>query len=330
MTSNSSADKFGSSGHHSQILAALPHAHQVIEVREQAKSAWAEAFQVRILDSQGLEHKYFMKTSYGHHGREALRGEFEGTSAIHAITPEFCPRPIAWGTFTSQPDTHFYLCKYFEFAEGIPSPSPFCEKLARLHSRSCGLVDNFGFHCTTYNGDLPQDNTWCPSWEQFFSRGMRHVLRVRETRAGPNPELEALLPNLFDKVIPRLLRALESDGRKIKPSLIHGDLWYGNASVIRKTGDPVIYDPACFWAHNEYELGNWHPERNRFGKEFYQEYHRHIPKSDPVEDYDDRNVLYGLRFNLHAATLFPDKVEFLELVLRTLRYLTEKYQMNAE
>ena len=55
----------------------------------------------------------------------------------------------------------------------------------------------------------------------------------------------------FDKVVPRLLRPLETGGRSIRPSLIHGDLWHGNAETDAETGEPVIFDAASFYAHNE-------------------------------------------------------------------------------
>lgn len=188
----------------------------------------------------------------GFHGREALKGEFEATSAIFAIKPDFCPEPIAWGSLTTQPDAHFYLRKFHHFVEGkVSDPNPFCHKLADLHSAPSSREGKFGFHCTTYNGNLPQDNTWSDSWEAFFANGLRHILRIREERAGPNPELDALLPALFEDIIPRLLRPLESGGRKIKPSLVHGDLWYGNAAIDERTGDPIVFDPASFYAHHE-------------------------------------------------------------------------------
>lgn len=78
------------------------------------------------------------------------------------------------------------------------------------------------------------------------------MLKVREERAPPNDELNALLLTLFQKVIPRLLRLLESNGRKVQPSLVHGDLWYGDTGVIdESTGEGIVYDPAGFWAPNE-------------------------------------------------------------------------------
>ncbi|EHK41997.1 hypothetical protein TRIATDRAFT_278299 [Trichoderma atroviride IMI 206040] len=267
-----------------------------------------------------------LEVSVGHHGKLALMGEFESTSAIHAVVPGFCPKPIGWGTFRNDPKSHFYICKFYDFGEGVPEPVSFCESLARLHSNHSSPEGKFGFHCTTYNGDLPQDNSWCDSWEEFFTNGLRHILNVREERAGPCPELDALLPQLFDKVIPRLLRPLESGGRSIKPSLVHGDLWCGNTGIVHDpTTRGIVYDPSSFWAHNEYELGNWLPTRNEFTLEHFQAYRSHMPEAEPKDDYDDRIALYSLRFNLHAAALFPEKEEFVQMVMDEIKRLSEKY-----
>ncbi|KAI1469878.1 Fructosamine kinase-domain-containing protein [Daldinia caldariorum] len=277
------------------VVGALPDVAKILEMKYHGESSWAKATRIRVLHNDGREEDYFMKVSVGHHGREALKGEFEATSAIHDITSDFCPKPIAWGTFASDPTSHFYICKFYNFTEGVPDPTSFCEKLAQLHSNHNSPDGKFGFHCVTYNGNLPQDNTWSDSWEAFFANGLRHVLKVREERAGPDVELDRLLPALFDSVIPRLLRPLESNGRRILPSLVHGDLWYGNTGIVDEaTDEGIVYDPASFWAHNEYELGNWRPERNKFTRRYVQAYHSHIPKSEPQEDYDDRIALYSL------------------------------------
>ncbi|KAK3934281.1 Fructosamine kinase-domain-containing protein [Diplogelasinospora grovesii] len=287
---------------------ALGDVDRVLELDAQTKSAWAEGWRLKVRHLDGSEETYFMKVSLGYHGREALKGEFISTSAIYAITPDFCPKPIGFGTFQDDPDSHFY-------------------KLARLHSCSQQVSPGkFGFEIATYNGDLPQDNTWCDSWEECFTNGLRHVLKVREERAGPDPELDSLLPGLFGKVIPRLLRPLESSGRKVKPTLIHGDLWCGNAGIIDEdTEEGIIFDPASFWAHNEYELGNWRPQRNKFHSEYFDEYHRCMKVSEPCEDFDDRNALYALKFNLQAAALFPKLPQFLDMVKDEIRRLTELY-----
>ncbi|KAK5656580.1 hypothetical protein OQA88_4559 [Cercophora sp. LCS_1] len=311
----------------SGVLEALPGIAGVLSVKFHGESAWAKAIRIDVRHKDDSKESYFMKVSYGQHGQEALKGEFEATSTIYSITPDFCPKPIAWGALNEEADAHFYVCKFYDFTEGVPEPVSFCEKLARLHSAYQSPEGKFGFHCTTYNGNLPQDNTWNDSWEAFFDNGLRHVLKVREERAPPSDELNALLPALFDKVIPRLLRPLESHGRKIQPSLVHGDLWCGNASIIdQSTEEGIVYDPSSFWAHNEYELGNWRPARNKFNETYFKTYHTHIPKSEPEEDYDDRNALYALRFNLHAATLFPSQGQFLKMAIDEIRRLTEKFK----
>jgi hypothetical protein len=92
---------------------------------------------------------------------------------------------------------------------------------------------------------------WEDSWETFFAKSMRQALDLEIEKKGPSQELEILSEALFSKVIPRLLRPLERDGRTAKPSLVHGDLWYANSGNDVNTGLPLIFDACCFFAHNE-------------------------------------------------------------------------------
>ncbi|KAK6845809.1 WD40 repeat-like protein [Apiospora arundinis] len=292
------------------VIKVLPSLKSVLAVNASGESAWAKAARVDVEHEDDSTESYFMKVSKGPHGRESLKGEFESTAAIYAITPEFCPKPIAWGTFNS---------------EGIWGKSGQVTLFAHI---SWG---RFGFHVVTYNGDLPQDNTWSESWEAFFLNGFQHVLRVREQRGGKSSELDDLLPDMFGKVIPRLLRPLETGGNHIQPSLVHGDLWCGNAAMIDEdTEDGIVFDPSSFWGHNEYELGNWRPERNKFTRKYFNAYHAHCPKSAPEADYDDRNALYAMRFNLNAATLFPSQSTYLNMVIEEMKRLIAKFPSGYE
>ncbi|GKZ34032.1 hypothetical protein AbraIFM66950_004167 [Aspergillus brasiliensis] len=279
-----------------------------LKVVNLGSSAWAQIYRIEVKDQDQAE-SYFMKVSFGDHGRAALKGEFESTTAIHNVVGRFTPKPIEWGSFRALPGAHYYFCRFYEFAEHAPEPTEFCRKVAFLHSRSESPNGKFGFHLVTYNGDLPQENGYTDTWEEFFTVGFRHMINMNIERGGPWPELEGLDTAIIEKVIPRLLRPLETEGRSIKPSLVHGDLWCGNAAINSATGRPLIYDPASFYAHNEYELGNWRPERNGFTG-FFDAYHSIIPKTAPTEDYDDRIALYAMRFNLQAAALFPDTTSF--------------------
>jgi fructosamine-3-kinase len=109
----------------------------------------------------------------------------------------------------------------------------------------------FGFHVNTYNGNLPQDNQWTKSWEEFFTNGIKSVLKMELDILGPNEELQSLSAALVSNVIPRLLRPLETEGRAIKPSLLHGDLWIGNVATDLATGKPLVFDSSAYYGHHE-------------------------------------------------------------------------------
>jgi hypothetical protein len=85
---------------------------------------------------------------------------------------------------------------------------------------------------------------------------MRWALDLEIKAKGYHPEFDVLVPALFDKVIPHLLRPLESDGRCVKPSLVYGDLWYTNSGIDVETDESLIFDACCFYAHNECKSHN--------------------------------------------------------------------------
>ena len=77
------------------------------------------------------------------------------------------------------------------------------------------------------------------------------MLELEEESQGYNEEMRRLSNAIMTKVIPRLLRPLETEGRQIQPRLVHGDLWDGNTSTDVETDSPIIFDAAAFYAHNE-------------------------------------------------------------------------------
>ena len=181
------------------------------------------------------------------------QGEYEGTKALHQVVPEGIPRPVAWGTYKSNADTHFYICDFIDMIEDLPDVQLFCALLAKLHRESMSLSPNgkFGFPTMTYEGTMWQDAQWCDTWEESFTRHFKAFVHQEREVHGTDQELETLLSSLYDKVIPRLLRPLESHGRKVMPVLVHGDIWYGNIATKEDTGEPLMFDPSVFWGHNE-------------------------------------------------------------------------------
>jgi fructosamine-3-kinase len=197
--------------------------------------------------------------------------------------------------------------------DDMPDPENFGALLSKLHQKSVSPTGQFGFHMTTYAGNLPQFVGWEDSWETFFAKTMRQALDLEIQRKGPSEELDVLSDALFQRVIPRLLRPLENEGRAVKPSLIHGDLWYANAGIDIDSGQPLVFDACCFFAHNECELslqsssgiyinqrrlkdefGQWRPACNRFGDEYVAAYNKFAQISPPEEDFEGRLDLYRL------------------------------------
>ncbi|OBS71001.1 hypothetical protein A6R68_00498 [Neotoma lepida] len=77
-------------------------------------------------------------------------------------------------------------------------------------------------------------------------------------------------------------------GIEIVPSLLHGDLWCGN--VAEDDQGPIIYDPASFYGHSEFELAIA-LMFGGFPRPFFTAYHRKIPKAP---GFDKRLLLYQL------------------------------------
>lgn len=79
----------------------------------------------------------------------------------------------------------------------------------------------FVVHVVTYNGNLPQLNKWTDTWEEYFTSNFKHFLEMEHRSQGPaTEEFAELSKAMVEKVIPRLLRPLETEGRHIEPSLI--------------------------------------------------------------------------------------------------------------
>jgi protein-ribulosamine 3-kinase len=125
---------------------------------------------------------------------------------------------------------------------------------------------------------------WDDSWSLVYQKQLGYMVKQDEEQNGPWPEFKVLCEITIENVIPRLLEALQSDGRSIKPCLVHGDLWDENTATDMRTGEPFIFDPGSMYAHNEYETGNWRAVRHRLSnKSYVRNYKRHFPASEPGE-----------------------------------------------
>ncbi|XP_022379138.1 ketosamine-3-kinase isoform X1 [Enhydra lutris kenyoni] len=144
------------------------------------------------------------------------------------------------------------------------------------------FMDQFGFDVVTCCGYLPQVNDWQEDWVTFYARQrIQPQMDMVEQGSGDREARE--LWSALQLKIPDLFRDLD-----IVPALLHGDLWGGN--VAEDSSGPIIFDPASFYGHSEYELaiaGMF----GGFSHSFYSAYHRAVPKAPGFEA---RQQLYQL------------------------------------
>nr|XP_008535493.1 PREDICTED: ketosamine-3-kinase-like [Equus przewalskii] len=144
------------------------------------------------------------------------------------------------------------------------------------------FVDQFGFDVVTCCGYLPQVNDWQKDWVEFYAQQrIQPQMDMVEKGSGDREARE--LWSALQLKIPDMFRDLD-----IVPALLHGDLWAGN--VAEDSSGPIIFDPASFYGHSEYELaiaGMF----GGFSGSFYSAYHSKIPKAP---GFDKRLRLYQL------------------------------------
>ena len=236
------------------------------------------------------------QTHAGDLGRRSLYGSFESEKLFHELEPDHVPRPLAFGSYRSDPETWFFLADFHNMVNELPEVKTLVSAVVGFHRKSMGKSPNgkWGFHTETGLPFVHDDNGYESSWEALFAKMMKKMLEQEVLLHGQNDELDDLSKALFERVIPRLLRPLESHGRFIQPCLIHTDLWPGNIYPDRDTGRILIFDSRAIWGHNECDLGTWKAPRFMLGTAFIEQYQQQMGPSEPQKDWADRHALYAL------------------------------------
>jgi fructosamine-3-kinase len=160
----------------------------------------------------------------------------------------------------------------------------------------------YGWHRDNYIGLGVELNAGCDDWAQFW---MTQRLE---------PQLALARNNGFDIRLPPLERLL--DGHCPAPSLLHGDLWAGNAGF--SAGAPVVFDPAVYYGDRECDLAMTELFGG-FAREFYHAYEEAFALP---EGYARRKPLYNLYHLLNHLNIFGGRyLAQVEEALRALRGL---------
>ncbi len=199
------------------------------------------------------------------------------------------PRPITHGEHQGQA---FLVLEYVDLS-GRGDRSSYRrlgEGLAHLHQAT---ASQHGWHRDNFIGSTLQPNGWWSDWVDFFrEQRLRHQLRLAvDSGAGSRlrdrgERLAERLGGLFAGYTPL-------------PSLLHGDLWGGNAGF-SADGTPVIYDPATYYGDRETDLAM----SELFGG-FPEPFHTGYDEVWPRDSgYPVRRDLYQLYHVLNHFNLF--------------------------
>ena len=240
------------------VIAYLPEGAKVLSAHRYGSSAWTITACITSELVDGTPKKYFLKCATEEAGHAMMGGEYWAMMELYNTFPAAIPKPLARGKLrTEDPATYFFLSEFAETSDQVPDPDRLCALISDLHRKSVSPTGKFGFYVRTRNGRTPQATEWDSSWTSFFAKFMVHVMAEDIKTNGSWPELERTSARIVSHVIPRLIGALESEGRCVKPCLIHGDLWEGNTGTSYTTGDIVLFDAGSYYAHDEMEIGDW-------------------------------------------------------------------------
>ena len=287
----------------------------------------------------GTSVAYFMKASRGIYAPTMFEGEHASLNAIHNIVPSLCPKSFGHGHYAGRPLMRFLVTEFLELTTRSSGRNrrdgqmTLAEKLAKLHTTPAPTPQGyqqpqFGFPVRTACGDTLQDNTFSSSWADFFANHrLLFILREKERRGGVEHVLSRLVEQTCTQVVPRLIGDTHlNHGRGVTPVIVHGDLWSGNSSAGKRPGmtenEPLVFDPSACYAHSEYELGIM-KMFGGFGAGFLEEYHRLVPKTEPVDEYEDRVKLYELYHHLNHYALFGGSYDTGAMTI--MRNLIAKY-----
>ena len=233
------------------VAARLPLGSEIQGIFPHGSAYWTRTAAIQTVQADGSPLDFFLKISRTEVGKINLLGEYTTICAISQAVPGLTPTPIATGTYASDDDVHFYLARFVDMTDDVPEEESLPAKVAAMHLKGISPNGKFGFSVPTCMGGCVGQNDWTSSWEKSFSTMMCTMFEFEQEMHGDNEDMRRMHQIILDKVIPRLLRPLETGGRDIKPRIVHGDMWDGNTSVDADTDQPLIFDASGMYAHNE-------------------------------------------------------------------------------
>jgi fructosamine-3-kinase len=218
-----------------------------------------------------------------------FEAELAGLETLAYSATVRVPRPLCVG---STADLAWLVLEYLPLSrrDSPRNDAQLGESLAAMHR--C-LGPTFGWDRDNTIGATPQHNPASTDWPGFWRE---HRLNYQLKLAHENGYRAALEPEAS-----RLLNSMDDCFTGYFPvaSLLHGDLWSGNAAEL-ESGEPVLFDPAVYYGDREADLAMTELFGG-FGSDFYAAY----VASWPLDaGYPVRRDFYNLYHVLNHLNLF--------------------------
>lgn len=216
--------------------------------------------------------------------------EFAGLQALAQTQTLRVPAPVVYG----QSNSHaFLVLEYLELGRSSAvSQRLLGQQLACLHQQ---IQPYFGWHRDNTIGSTLQRNTHTGDWLSFWREQRLGFQLQLAAKNGYGGRLQHIGERLCDEL------AVFFTDYSPSPSLLHGDLWAGNAAT-DKQGKPVVFDPACYYGDRETDLAMTELFGG-FSQDFYTAYQDVWALN---EGYRVRKSLYNLYHILNHLNLFGD------------------------
>jgi fructosamine-3-kinase len=219
---------------------------------------------------------------------QMLEAEAEGLSELDAANAVRVPTVLGIG---AAENGSFLALEWIELCPcSAEDQARLGSQLARQHRV---LATRCGWSRNNTIGSTEQVNTWSDDWATFFRECRLRFQLDLARRNGHTGRLQQTGNRLLE-----LMDDLLGDHRPA-PSLLHGDLWGGNAAA-DTSGAPVIFDPAVYFGDREADLAMTRLFGG-FNREFYAAYEAAWPLPPGASERVD---LYNLYHVLNHLNLF--------------------------
>lgn len=231
-------------------------------------------------------HRYFVKWNQSTY-LDMFAAEAEGLEALAATGTVRVPAPICRGT---ENNLAFLVLEWLDLSAGARrNEAQLGRQLAAMHRTT---QSRFGWHRDNTIGLTLQPNDNSTDWTEFFrDRRLRFQFELAWRRGYDSLRVSG------ERLLSHMDRFLKDHAPEA--SLLHGDLWSGNAGET-VAGEPVIFDPAAYFGDRETDLAMTELFGG-FSESFYRGYNDAWPLP---AGHQTRKTLYNLYHVLNHLNLF--------------------------